>query len=479
MNGGDVIVAIDQGGHATRAVAYDHAGRLLGDAAVPVDTHRAAGGRVEHDGEQLVESVGAALSALAARIDPDRWQAVGLGVQRSSIACWDRVTGQLLSPVISWQDRRQAAWLQQFGRHAGRVHELTGLPLSPHYGASKLRWCLDELPAVREAASRRRLCAGPLASLLLARLLDGAPCVADEANASRTQLWSPHDRAWSAPLLSLFGVPEDILPRLVPTRGPFGQLRLAAAGVPLRACTGDQAAVPFSSGPLEPGTAYVNLGTGAFVLRPVPGPVAAAPLLTSVLDSDGTRVLYALEGTVNGAGSALDWLGQQQGVDAHGLLAQLDAAASAAAPPLFLNGVSGVGSPFWIPGFESRFVGSGQPLQQLHAVLESIAFLLRANLDAMQPHAGRPDRIVASGGLSRSSTLLATLASLTGITVERLDDPEATARGVAFLAAAQPGGWIAPCRQSYRPAPDEALAARYAHWLALMREAADRRSGAL
>jgi glycerol kinase len=97
----------------------------------------------------------------------------------------------------------------------------------------------------------------------------------------------------------------------------------------------------------------------------------------------------------------------------------------------------------------------------------------------MQAQAGPPGRIVASGGLSRSGTLLATLAALTGITVERLDDPEATARGVAFLAAGQPGGWIAPRRERYRPVRDQALDARYARWLALMRDAARRRSGAL
>jgi glycerol kinase len=475
----DVVVAVDQGGHATRAVAYDYTGRRLGDASVPVDTYRAAGGRVEHDGEQLVESVHQALARLAADVDPDGWRAVGLGVQRSSVACWDRATGKLLSPVISWQDRRQATWLRQFQPQAAMVHDLTGLPLSPHYGASKLRWCLDHLPTVREAASSGRLCAGPLASLLLARLLEAAPCVADESNASRTQLWSPRDRAWAAPLLEMFGIPGEILPRLVPTRGGFGALRTSPAGVPLRACTGDQAAVPFASGQLEADTAYVNLGTGAFVLRPVPEPVAAAPLLTSVLDSDGTQVLYALEGTVNGAGSALEWFGQREGLDAHGLLATLDAERHDDGVPLFLNGISGVGSPFWIPGFESRFVGNGETLQCLHAVVESIAFLLRANLDTMGTHAGRPARIVASGGLSRSSLLLASLASLTGVTVERLDDPEATARGVAFLAAGQPDGWIAPRREGCPPVQSPALEARYARWLGLMREAARRSSAAL
>jgi glycerol kinase len=474
VSGAGVVVAIDQGGHATRAVAYDDRGRRLAAATVPVGTRRSPGGHVEHDGEQLAGSMDQALAALAGEVDPARWRAVGLAVQRSSIACWDRASGALLSPVISWQDRRQAAWLRQFDARAAEVHRLTGLPLSPHYGASKLRWCLDHLPAVRRAADAGTLCAGPLASLLLARLLRGRPCLADEANASRTQLWSPRDRAWSAPLLAMFGVPEAILPGLAATRTDFGVLRERPGSIPLRACTGDQAAVPFASGPLDPGTAYVNLGTGAFVLRPIPAPVDAAPLLTSVLDSDAVQVTYALEGTVNGAGSALEWFGEREGVDAEHLLAALDEA-PAQDTPVFLNGVSGVGSPYWMPDLESRFVdGDGTALQRLRAVIESIAFLLKANLDAMQAHAGRPARIVASGGLSRCGALLAALAALAGVAVERLDDPEATSRGVAFLAAGRPAGWRGVDRERREPMRSKALEGRYARWLALMRAADSR-----
>ena len=468
MSGNGVVVAVDQGGHATRAVAYDATGHRVAAASVPIETRHGDTGQVEHDGEQVVASVLESLALLEAQVDPGTWTAVGLGVQRSSIACWDRASGALLSPVISWQDRRQADWLGQFASRAAEVHAATGLPLSPHYGASKLRWCLDHLPAVRNAADRGKLCAGPLASLLLARLLAGRPCLADESNASRTQLWSPRERAWSPALLDMFGVPAAILPRLVPTRGRFGLLEAAGGKVPLTACTGDQAAVPFAGGPVDPGTAYVNLGTGAFVLRPVSRPFVAAPLLTSVLDSDAEQVVHALEGTVNGAGSALDWFGQQEGIDAHAMLPQLDALPGAGGP-LFINGIAGVGSPFWIPRLDSRFVGEGDRLSRLRAVVESIAFLLRANLEAMERHAGQPSRIVASGGLSRCGLLLAALASLAGVAVERLDDPEATSRGVAFLAAGKPAAWKVPRRERQEPARSEALEARYRRWLGMMR----------
>ena len=461
----DAFVAVDQGGHATRALAYDAAGRLLAACSQPVQTIHTATGGVEHDGGEIVASVREALAGLARDVPTLRWRAAGLAVQRSTVGCWDRVTGALLAPVISWQDRRQAAWLEGLSASATRVHQLTGLPLSPHYGACKLRWCLDHVDAVQAAHSQGRLCAGPLASLLMARLLAGRPFVCDEANASRTQLFSPQDRRWSAELLDLFGVPADVLPALLPTCDGFGTLQAGEDSVPLVVCTGDQSAVPFAAGPLDPQAAYVNLGTGAFVLRPVDAAPRAAPLLASVLASDATRVDYVLEGTVNGAGSAFDWLARQEDVAVESLLALLERPASPdAESALFLNGVSGLGSPFWRPDFPSRFVGAATRAGRARAVAESIAFLLAVNLEAMQAHAGPPARIVASGGLSQCGFLLDALAALSGTPVERVEDGEATARGLAWLVAGRPAGWQPPPMATFRPRPQPALEARYQRW---------------
>lgn len=469
---GGVFVAIDQGGHATRAVAFDAAGSRLASAFAGIETRRDALGHVEHDGEDLVASVRTALAGLASLVPVGRWQAAGLAVQRSTIACWDRRTGAVLAPVISWQDRRQAGWLGRLAPSARRVHELTGLPLSPHYGASKLRWCLDHVAGVRAARDGRRLCAGPLASLLLHRLLEQRPVLSDEANASRTQLWSPVTRAWLPELLELFGLPAEILPGLAPTETAFGRLVAEGAGFPLVVCTGDQAAVPFAAGELDPEAVYVNLGTGAFALRRLDRPAVAPPMLTSVLRSDRDTVDFVLEGTVNGAGSALDWYEHEEGLPAQRLLSSLEAAASTTADaPFFLNGIAGIGSPFWVPEFESRYVGDAEPAERFRAVAESIVFLLRANLDELVRHAGSPRRIVASGGLSRSGFLCRTLASLAGLPVHRLDDPEATARGLAFLVAGSPEGWRTPALDVIEPARDPTLLDRYERWLELMRAA--------
>jgi glycerol kinase len=470
---GDVYVAIDQGGHATRATAYTAAGTLEGAAFVTIATQHNALGHVEHDADEIVASVTTALAELAALVPVSRWAAAGFAVQRSSLVCWDAADGRPLSACISWQDRRNAAWLQALSRRAAEIHELTGLPLSPHYGASKLRWCLDHLPAVRAAASRGGLSAGPLASYLLHRLLDERPLLADAATAARTLLWSPHERDWSDELLALFGIPRAILPRAVGTGGDFGTLICGDRRIPVVACNGDQSVVPFAAGKLDPAAAYVNLGTGAFVLRPSGAALRAAPLLTSVIRADASDYDFVLEGSVNGAGAALSWLEHHQGAAADRMLSLLDdAELTDDSAPFFLNGVAGLASPFWRPDFESRFVGEGSDLQQCRAVLESVAFLIKANLDEMDAHLPPPSRLIASGGLAENRMLCRMLACLAEEPVDRSSDREATARGLGFLVAGEPAGFACPPTTRFEPEPDQLLLVRYLKWLDLMREAA-------
>ena len=163
-----------------------------------------------------------------------------------------------------------------------------------------------------------------------------------------------------------------------------------AGAVPLTVVTGDQSAVPFAFGPLDPAAAYLNVGTGAFVQRAIRDRLPDAPrLLASVVWSDATGVDYMLEGTVNGAGSALDWFAARENVDIGALLPAVEAEAESLEPPLFLNGVSGLGSPFWAGDFESRFVGDGTVAERLLAVIESIVFLIRVNLDELRPARSR------------------------------------------------------------------------------------------
>ncbi len=481
----DLFLALDQGGSASRAVLFDVTGAEIASAHVPIATRRTGADRVEHDADELAQSlVVAARDACASPPAEGRpIVAAGLATQRSTIACWDREDGTALSPAISWQDRRHAAWLHEhLGARGAWVRELTGLPLSPHYGASKLRWCLDELASVRLALRDARLAAGPLSSFLLHRLCAERPVLADPANASRTLLYDPAMLDWSAPLLQAFGIPAGILPDCVGAQHDFGTLEIdARRRVSVRACSGDQSAAVFAFGTPATTTAFVNVGTGAFVQRALATSSAGATpgLLRSVLHAQPAHaVAYSLEGTVNGAGSAIDWLAERSGLDTTRALQSLPAVPDdSLAKLLFVNGVGGLGAPYWLPDFPTLFVRAVSPhleatdasgMQQLAAVVESISFLIAVNVDAMQRVAPL-DRLVITGGLASCSCLCQALADATGLLVERPALREATARGIAFLAAGRPSDWLSvPVEQRFPPTGQPAVRERFERWRVAM-----------
>jgi glycerol kinase len=140
---------------------------------------------------------------------------------------------------------------------------------------------------------------------------------------------------------------------------------------------------------------------------------------------------------------------------------------------LFLNGIAGLGGPFWKPDFESRFVGKGEPWQKAVAVVESIAFLLQANSDEIGKYVPSARRIQVSGGVSKLDGLCRRLASVSALPVHRRDDAEATAHGIGFLAAGMPDAWnLETGAQDVFPfVPDPALRRRYERWRQLMADA--------
>lgn len=468
-----LYLAIDQGGHSSRALVFDNSGVLLAQGQETIAVVHPQKGWVEHHPQEVLYSTRRAIDQVLTALGERQANivAAGLATQRSSIVCWDRNTGAALSPVISWQDRRAAQWVAQFYEDDAAIHHATGLFVTAHYGVSKLHWCMENLPAVRAAHQQGRLAWGPMASFMLFHLLEEKPLWVDPANASRTLLWNFHALDWDEELLDLFGVPGEPLPRCVPTCYEFGHLDLRGRRVPLTVMTGDQSAAAYAFGVPHHGTAYVNIGTGAFVQRVCGGNIDYAPrLLTGVVLQCGDTLEHVLEGTVNGAGSALVEVEHQLGVsadDAQRNIAQwLNTTAEL---PLFLNGVSGLGSPYWIPQFGSRFIGAGSSGDKLAAVAESIVFLTQVNLDEMETLFVAPQRIVASGGLARLDGICQRLADVSGLPVYRPAECEATARGTAFLLAGRPQHWPEPAPgTTFQPQANEPLRQRYQRWRAAM-----------
>ena len=462
----DYLLAIDQGTHASRALLFDGHGRRVAGHRLPVRLERPRPHRAEQDATEILDSVREVVARAVEALAPAERRnirACGLATQRSTVLAW-REDGTPLSPAIGWQDTRGARLVDSLRARAGDIRRCSGLPLSPHYGASKLHWLQQRLGD--EAGLRF----GPLASFLLHRLTGGGHGI-DHSNAQRMQLLDVERLDWSPRLAEAFGVSLDGLPSCRPVIADHG--RLAGLGVPVSAVCGDQNAAWHGRGMGAGDAALVNLGSGAFVLA-AQGPGDDVPdLLRSLAMSDERGAEWLLEGTVNGAGSALDWLAQGQGIGhLHHRLP--DWLARVTDPPLFLNTVGGLGSPWWCRPGAPAFVPDRAGLaERAVAVVESIVFLLQCNLARMRDHA-RIGRLRVSGGLSRLDGLCQRLADLSGRVVERCDDTEASARGVAWLAAGRPGDWQTPTGlPRFDPRPDPALRDRYRRFVDLLQQRVD------
>ncbi len=469
-----LYLTIDQGGHASRALVFDERGALIAQGYEQIIALQPQADWVEYEPKHLLQSVVVAIEkAIAALGDRKREiVAAGLATQRSTIVCWDRDTGDPLSPAISWQDRRAADWIRHFEPRDDEIHRSTGLFVTAHYGVSKLHWCLTNLREVREAQAERRCLWGPLASYLLYQLSTEKIHAVDPSNASRTLLWNFQNLEWDENLLDLFGLPPEPLPRSVPTVHAYGRLQIAGIDVPITVMTGDQAAALYAYGLPSNSTAYVNMGTGAFVQRMSGGNADYSPrLLTSVVLQRGNEVSYVLEGTVNGCGTALVEIERQLGIDENTAEREISDWMTRPNPSLlFVNGIAGLGSPFWVPRLKSKFIGEGTAQEKLVAVAESIVFLLQANLDEMGDMFIAPRRLFVTGGISKIDPICQCLADLSGVAVDRPGECEATARGTAFVMAGMPSAWLdPPGGRRFEPSQDSsALRDRYVRWRAIL-----------
>ncbi len=448
MSSQTLTLAIDQGTHLSRALLFDTRGEVVAQFSKPVEIFHRSPVEVEQDPDEIIDSIHSIVTQslqFAAQHQKHIGQ-IGLATQRSSVVAWHKATGKALSPVLSWQDRRAADWLMSFSQHQTTIIERTGLRLSPHYGVSKLNWLRNNIPAVITAEKQQQLAFGPLASFILFHLLEGNPLVVDHANAARTLLWNIVSCDWDDVLLKLFEIPRPYLPQCHPIRHCYGYLKNHS--IPITAVNGDQTAALCAAAEVSQEGVWINMGTGAFILKSTGHQlIRHSKLLSGIADSDAQEKRYVLEGTVNNAGSAIDWLSEHESMPQP--YQKLDAALqSITDPPLFMNTISGLGSPWWRRGPTPQFYAlDGHPLTDLAqehmlvAVVESILFLIQANLDCMAETHLPIKNITISGGLAQSDALCQKLADLSGLTVQRPALVEATAQGIAWLAAGKPLGW--------------------------------------
>ena len=313
------ILVIDEGTTSTRAMLFGVDGRALGSAQEPLTQHYPQPGLVEHDAAEIWEKTLSCAQAMVEKAGgAGEIAAIGITNQRETIVFWDRRTGEPVAPAIVWQDRRTAdlcAKLKEAG-HEAQVQAKTGLLLDPYFSGSKIGWALENWPQLRELGAH--LAVGTVESYLVYRLTGGVH-VTDATNASRTALMAIGSSGWDDGLLALFDVPRSILPEIVDCAGEIGMTKpeLFGGSIAITGMAGDQQAATIGQACLEPGQTKATFGTGAFILTQTGRalPQSKHKLLATIAwQIDGERH-YALEGSVFVAGSLVQWLRDDLGLD--------------------------------------------------------------------------------------------------------------------------------------------------------------------
>ena len=442
------VIAIDAGTTGVRAFAVDERGLPVGWSYREFPQYFPRPGWVEHDPDQIWDSVRAsARDALAeAGARPEEVRAVGITNQRETLVVWDRRTLRPLWRAIVWQDRRTAAEcdrLKAEGRDA-RVHELTGLVIDPYFTGTKLAWALANIEGVRTAA------AGTVDSWLVARLSGGRAHVTDASNASRTLLCDISQGAWSAEMAEMLGVSLDGLPEIVDSSGevartdPDAFLGIAA---PVSGIAGDQQAALFGQACTQPGMAKNTYGTGSFLLAQTGDQRVASGtgMLTTVAWRRERRLSYALEGAIFITGAALQWLRDGAGV----IAANSEAGPLAESVPdtgdvYFVPAFAGLGAPHWDPYARGTIVGLTGGTTRAHlvrAAVEAMAFQSRDVADAMRADGQGLEELRVDGGASVMDFLCQFQADLLQVPVRRPRQRETTVFGAAYLAGLGAGIW--------------------------------------
>ncbi len=429
------VLAIDQGTTKTKCFSL-HPER--GFERVVSPEHKQIyprPGWVEHDPEELLGNVTRCLEHAG------NVSAIGLANQGETVIAWDSKTGQPIYNAIVWQDQRTHDFVKRL--KADGAEQLTleraGLPLDPYFSASKLRWIIDNVSGARDLLKKNRLRLGTSDAFFLDRL--AFVYATDVTTASRTSLMNLRSMMWDDELCRLFGVPLEILPKIRPTTGEFGQVKIEDGTIPITASVVDQQAALFGHRCFEPGQVKVTFGTGAFALANAGATPRQDPdsgiLATVAWQLKDRAPVYAVDGGVYSAASAVDWLKQVGLISGIEELGALKGDAAAAREIFFVPALSGLACPYWDRTAAGLWIGLGLETTKedlIKSVLEGVAFRTSEALSALWHLVGESETVSIDGGLTNNPYFCQFLADVLNKNLRIPGAADMTALGTAYLA---------------------------------------------
>jgi glycerol kinase len=442
----DFILAIDQGTTGTTSLLLDAKSlHVVGKEKCDYRQIYPKPGWVEHDLEDIWQSVEHSVSNLLNRTGTEKKSIIAIGItnQRETTCAYSK-SGKPLHHAIVWQDRRTAGFCESHKEGYEKLRKKTGLPLDPYFSGTKMRWLLDNVSSVKEAAEKKDLCLSTVDSFLVHKLTGGMSFVTEATNASRTMLMNLETFEWDKDLLNFFGIEKDFLPQIKESFTLFGETRnsgILPDGIPILSILGDQQAALFGQACVNPGDIKSTYGTGAFLLLNTGENIVHSQtgLLTTAAYSFKGKKIYALEGSAYIAGAAVQWLRDnlkciQKSSDVSVLASEV-VDLNQMEHVLFLPFFTGIGTPYWNSEAKAAIVGLTRDTHTGHiarACLEGIALSLDDSVLSFQKDYPGINEIRVDGGASHNDLLMQLQANFSQKKILRPLIVDTTAFGVAM-----------------------------------------------
>ncbi len=457
------IAAIDQGTTGTRCILFDHSGHPVIWAYEEHEQIYPRPGWVEHDPLEIWDKTQKVVrqALTQGNIPSGEIAAIGITNQRETAIVWDRNTGRPLYNAIVWQDTRTKGICDALAAEndlgQDRFRDKVGLPLATYFSGPKIKWLLDNAPAVREAAEAGDALFGTPDTWVIWWLTGGpkgGAHITDVTNASRTMLMNLKALTWDDEILEIFGIPRSMLPEIRPSSaaraygfsredGAFGE------EIPVTGDLGDQQAALVGQTCFTPGEAKNTYGTGCFMLLNTGTEIVPSEsgLLTTMGYQFGEEApVYALEGSIAITGALVQWLRDnldffERAPQIEALAQEVDDAGGIYVVPAF----SGLFAPYWRSDARGVIVGLTRYINKNHicrAALESTAYQTRDVLVAMEKDSGvELKSLKVDGGMVANELLMQFQADLLDVPVIRPTVTETTALGAAYAAGLAVGFW--------------------------------------
>ena len=451
------ILAIDQGTTSSRAIIFDHAGKIVSTGQMEHEQIFPRAGWVEHNPVEIWDNIREVVAQALARggVNKDNIAAVGVTNQRETAMVWDRATGEPVYNAIVWQDTRTDKICKELAQgDDNRYKEKVGLPLATYFSGPKIKWILDNVEGARARAEAGELVMGNMDTWVIWNLtggVDGGVHVTDVTNASRTMLMDLETLSWDESICADMGIPMSMLPEIRSSAEVYGLGREAGllGGVPVAGDLGDQQAATFGQACFEVGMAKNTYGTGNFMLLNTGEAVVQSKngLLTTVCYKIGDKKpVYALEGSIAVTGSLVQWLRDNlQMFSSAPEIEELATSVEDNGGAYFVPAFSGLFAPYWRSDARGALLGLTRYVNRGHiarAALEATAYQTREVLEAMEADSGEKlTELKVDGGMIANDTLMQFQADQLGVDVVRPVVAETTALGAAYAAGIAVGYW--------------------------------------